>query len=75
MTEIALNATKTTGSGKKRSNRSRMIEIIDSKYNVEQLRKYAIQKKINVSKKVNGKKVFLSKATLLKKIYDFKFSK
>ena len=63
------------GGGLKRSNKSKKIEILNSKYTVDQLRKYAISKKIKIFKKINGTKVLLPKATLLEKIYNFKFAK
>jgi len=63
------------GGGKKRTNKTRKLEMLNNKYTVEQLRKYAVLKKIKNFKKVNGKKVYLPKASLLKKIVNYKYEK
>jgi hypothetical protein len=44
-------------------------------YTVDNLRKYAIKKKIKITKKKNGLTVYVKKSTLIKKIIEFVRSK
>jgi len=62
-----------TVGGSKSSVKSRYIKFLNKKYNLDEIRKICIARRIKVDKRYNGKKVFLKKASLLKKIADLKY--
>lgn len=59
--------------GGKPSIKTRYIKFLNKKYNVDEIRKICVNRNIKIDKRYNGKKVFLKKSSLLKKIADLKY--
>lgn len=73
--KAAADAITNTIGGGKSSIKNRYIKFLNKKYNIEEIRKICITRNIKIDKRYNGKKVFLKKPILLKKIADLKYPK